>query len=245
MSVGTTDTWSQSRDEIISDALANVGVIGPGVDASGSAVQGRLKDFAARALNRLVKSLDAEGQFLWRISRLTVSGNTISGTASYALSARAFDVDAPMTYKAAAGTSRTDIWPMSRDDYMAIPDRTITGTPNRYYLEKAITGAGISQITAYFWPTPSVTGDVVEYPAFLRGLDYNTGATNSDFPTNWIRCLVYGLTAEIAPAFSQAQLSGQYWDMFEAEKNKQLGSDNEKQGVTFVPFGGFGSGNYG
>jgi hypothetical protein len=88
MTTGSTDTWSETRDEIIADALANVGALGPGESASGL-----MRDHAARALNRIAKALDAEGSFLWRTSRLTFS--TTAATAGYTLSATAFDVDGP------------------------------------------------------------------------------------------------------------------------------------------------------
>jgi hypothetical protein len=51
--------------------------------------------------------------------------------------------------------------------------------------------------------------------------------------------LVYGLTAELAPAYNQAPLAAQFRDMFLAEKERQLGADNEHQGLTLVPFGGW------
>lgn len=234
MAIGTTDTWAQSRDEIIADALANVGALGPGQDATG-----KTRDFCARALNRIVKALDGEGQFLWRMSRLTLT--TTSGTSSHSLSALAFDVDAPMNYKAAADSTRTPIWPMSRDDYMALPDRTTSGRPSRYFLEKTLTGAGIVQITANLWPVPDTTGDTIEYPAALRAKDFNTGATNPDFPTSWTACLVYGLTSEIAPAFGQPELAMQYRALYDAERNKMVGQDNERQNLIFVPFGNYGA----
>jgi len=233
MAVGATDTWSQSRDEIIADALANVGAIGP--DADGD-ISGPMRAHASRALNRIAKALDATGQFLWRISRATVT--TTSGTASHTLVATAYDVDGPMDYKPASSATRTPIWPMSRDEYMGISDRTTSGTPSRYYLEKALSGDGVSVMTAYFWPVPDTTGDTIEYAAFLRAKDYTSGAITSDFPTNWIKCLVYGLTAEIAPTYHQPGMVAQYTALFQAERDLQLGADNEKQGLVFVPFGG-------
>lgn len=233
MTVGATDTWSESRDEIISDALANVGAIGPGETATG-----RTRDFAARALNRIVKALDAEGQFLWRMSRLTFT--TTAATASYALSARAFDIDAPMSYVPAAGTGRVSMLPMTRDEYMALTDRTVSGTPGRYFIEKTLTGAGRILCTAILWPVPDTTSDTIEYAAALRAEDYVTGADTSPFPSSWVRALVYALSAELAPGYAQPALVEVYRDQFETEIGKQVGSDNEKQNLILVPFGGSG-----
>jgi len=231
MAVGTTDTWSQSRDEIISDALANVGAIGPGEDATG-----KERDHASRALNRIVKAIDAEGQFLWRVSLLTVS--TTAATASYTLDATVFDVDEPVNFMQSGGTSRVPVRPMSRDDYMSLPDWTTAGrVPARYFIEKTLSGAGRVLLTMKLWPVPNTTGDTITYAGAVRAKDLDTGALNADFPTNWILALVYGLTAEIAPAYGQPQLAMTYGPMFEAEKQRQIGNDNEKQPLIFVPFG--------
>lgn len=233
MTVGATDTWSQSRDEIISDALANVGALGPGETASGPP-----RDHAARALNRIVKALDAEGSFLWRLSRLTFT--TVATTATYTLHATAFDVDDPVSYLEAGGTTRVPVRPMSLDDYRFKPDRTTTSTvPTNYVIEKTLSGAGRTLLAMTLYPVPDSTGDTVEYTAAVRAKDFVTGADTSDFPTNWIQALVYGLTAELAPAYNQAPLAAQFRDMFLAEKERQLGADNEHQGLTLVPFGGW------
>lgn len=237
MSVGTTDTWASSRDDIINDALANVGAVGPGVSAVGP-----MRDHAARALDRIVKAIDGEGQFLWRMSRLTTS--SVASQASYTLSALAFDVDEPVSYMANGGTTRVPLAAISRDEYMAKPDRTSTSsTPSNYYIEKTLS-SGRTALTMYLYPTPSGSGDTIEYVAALRAKDFNTGATNPDFPSAWHKALVYGLTAELAPSYGQPDLMVTFGQLFEAEKGRQINNDTEKLGITFVPFGGW-TGNYG
>lgn len=232
MTTGATDTYSQTRDQIIDDSLANIGVIGPGESASGPP-----REHAARALNRLVKSIDAEGQFLWRISRLTFT--TTAATASYTLNATAFDVDEPVSYLQTGGTTRVPLRPMSRDDFMSLPDRTTSGrNPSRYFIEKTLSGAGRILMTMILYPVPNTSSDTVEYAAAVRAKDYVTGADTSDFPSNWVACLVYGLTAELAPAYNQAPLAAQFRQMYMEAKNQQLGADNEHQNLIFVPFGG-------
>lgn len=230
MAVGATDTWSSSRDEIINDALANLNVIGPGEEADG-----RVREHAARALNRIVKSLDANGTYLWRQSRLTI--NTTDGDVDYDLDATVFAVDDPMTYKPAASSARSLIFPMTREEYMSISDRTVEGRPNRYFIEKTITGNGRILLEAHFYPVPDTTGDTIEYAGSVRAKDYVTGATSSDFPTNFIKGLVYALTAELSPAYGQASVAAQFHALAEAELTKQTQADNEMQGLTFVPWG--------
>jgi hypothetical protein len=231
MAIGTTDTWSQSRDEIIADALTNVGAIGPGDEATG-----QIRDHAARALNRLVKALDAEGQLLWRLSELSVP--TVSGTSRYALSALVFACEDPMAYLPAGSSVSTKIWPMSREEYANLADATVAGTPTRFFIYRTLASTGRILLSATFYPVPNVTADAIHYVGATRAKDYDDGSTLSDFPSMWTRCLVYGLTAELAPAYSQPEMALQYWALFEAEKNKQLNADNEQMGLTLIPFGG-------
>lgn len=237
MAVGTTDTFVGTRDEIISDALANVGAIGPGVDAVGV-----MRTHAARLLDGLVKELDVEGQFLWRTSRLTTT--TLASTATVTISALALDIDEPISYLKSGTTTRVPLMAMSRDDYMSLPDRTTTATtPARYYVEKSLSG-GRTAIALYLYPVPNATGDTVEYAASLRAKDFNTGATNPDFPSSWTNCLKMGLSALLAPVYNQAQLVTVFQPLYETAKIKLLSADNEKQGVVWVPFGGYGGSYY-
>lgn len=234
MAQGTTDTFSASCEDICMDALAALGVAPPGGDAT--KVDGRILTYAKRRLDDLVKSIDADGKLLWRVVRLTTT--TTASTATVTISPLAVDIDDPIRYTKSGATTGLPIRPMSRDEYMSLPDRTSTASiPTRYYAENALSG-GRATITLYLYPTPSDSGDTVEYAAFLRSKDFNTTAVNPDFPSSWNNCLKSGLTALLASTFGQPMLVRQYQDAFEAEKEKLLGSDNEKQGLFLVAFGG-------
>lgn len=234
MATSSTDTWSASRDEIIADALTNVGALGPGQSLSQPQF-GKVRDFASRALNRLVKAIDAEGRFLWRSSRLTFT--TTDGTANYDLSATVFAIEEPMSYLKASDSSRTLILPISLEDYRSRSDRTSEGLPREYVVEKTLTGNGRIQLTVRLLPVPDTTGDTIEYLGHVRAKDLETGALTPDFPTNFVQALVYGLTAEIAPAFQQLEMAAAYRAMYRQELERQTQKDNEMQGFQIVPFG--------
>ena len=233
MAVGTTDTWQSTRDEIIADALSKVGAIGPGEEAGG-----RVRTHAARRLDAIVKELDAEGQFLWRVSRLTTT--TSASTATVTISALAMDIDEPIRYTKSGATAGRPLLPMTRDEYMALPDRTITAdVPTNYFIEKALTN-GRALITLYLYPEPEDASDTVEYAAFLRAKDFNTGATHPDFPSSWTRCLGFMLAADLAPDYGQIGMVRTFQSIYEPLLDKLLGADNEKQGLTMIAFGGWG-----
>ncbi len=231
MAIGTTSTYSATRDQIIMDALTKVGGVGPNVTPSGDQTA-----HAARALGDLVKSLDAEGISLWKIVRRSFT--LTAATAGYSLATDVMDLDEPLSYLAASGTSRSLIFPMSRDEYMSLTDRTVAGRPSRYYVERVIGGTGQEALTVYFWPVPDVTSDTIEYPAVLRRLDFNDGSTNSDFPTKWILCLKLGLASSLAFDYGNPGLGQGLNEMYQAEKAKQLGNDSERGNMVLVAFGG-------
>lgn len=233
MAQGSTDTWAASRDQIVSDALAKLGAIGPGDEATG-----KMLTHGARRLDGIVKELDAEGQFLWRISRLTTT--TTASQATVTISALAFAIDDPVRYTKSGATSATVLTPMTRDEYMALPDRTIEASvPSRYYVEKTLS-SGREALAMYLYPEPKSANDTVEYAAALRAKDHNTGAINPDFPSSWMNALTYRLAADLAPDYGQIGAVKVFMGLFEAQKERLINSDNERQPTFFVPFG-FGS----
>ena len=227
MATGTTTNYEATRDEIIRDALANVGAVGPDVTPK----QAQLLH-AARALNRVVKSIDAEGAFLWRIVRRTAT--LTSGTDNFSPATDVIAVDEPMRYtRSGSAQASSVIVPMSRDEYMALPIRTNTGTPERYFLERTLA----QPVKVYMHPVPNQTSATCEYAAVLRSLDFDTGANTPDFWPDWTACLVDGLTAELAAAYGQPDLIPLYRKKFEEEKLKLINQDNELGNVVLVPFG--------
>ena len=225
MAPGATSDFEQTRDEIIRDALANVGAVGPDKTPTGSQLA-----HAQRALNRVVKSIDPAGETLWRIVRRTT---TTTATVDYFdLATDVLSIDEPMSYLYAAGGRQT-LEPWSRDEYMRCPDRTVAGVPTRFYVEKtSITGKRV-----YLWPVPDATADTIEYAAVLRSFDFDTGADTPDFPAEWTDCLVNGLSAALAPVYLQPGLM----QVFDAKFNAHLGAlmqaETEHGNVVFVPFG--------
>lgn len=227
MAVGTTDSFNENRDQIIRAALAKVGAIDP-MEPS---IPDDLRDHAARALDRLVKSLDRFGVFLWRTQLRTLA--IVSGTATYNLAATTVLVDDPMNYRASAGaTSRSLVHPITQDEYKQIPDRTTPGIPVQYVFKRQ---GALAVPTVTFWPVPNLTGAVVEYESVERGKDFNDGSTNADFPTKWLKCLVNGLAMEIAPDFKQLAAASFFKSLFDEELRLLVKNDEERGDLYIQP----------
>ena len=243
MAVPATSTYNPNRARIVQLALTNVGAIGPGT-VSPSQDAAPLVAHANDLLNILVKSMDADGTLQWRSGPRTVT--TTAGQPSYLLPSDVYDVDPPARYTISGQTVGTQIQPMSTDMWMTLGDRTLTGIPIQYYLIKNLDATGTEVNTLYFYPIPANTGDTVEYEAVTKARDQSTDVDTLDVPQLWIRCLVYGLSADLAPGYGLDMSRIQYFQkLFEDERQRCLEQDQEHADVQIAPWGSYYGGGVG
>ena len=223
MSTGSSDQFQQTCDQLIADALSNLGALQPGGTPTG-----KQRAHAFRALNRVVKAIDASGDFLWRTQRQNVP--IVAGVASYVLSETILGLEDPCDYlPSGSTTSRSQVYMMSNQDFRMLADRTSTGTPSQYLVERTLSG-----LTLTLWPVPDTAGSL-EVMAALRAKDFVLGTDTADFTSKWDQCLILGLSGVLAPAY--AQDGSAFQQNFEAERDRLLNDDNEKGSLSLVPFG--------
>jgi len=233
MTIGATTSFEESRDDLIGEALENLGAVEPA--AVRDATNSNLFTMGERALNRLVKQIGGStGVSLWHFQRRTYT--TVAGTDNFVAASDVLSIDGPIRYTRAGATSSLQGLPMSRHNYMELADRTTPGPSTTYYVEQLLTTT-----TVYLWPVPDASGDTIEYTVCVRGADFTSGSDTPDFWAEWTTCLVYGLTAELAPKLSQTALMDRYKPLFEAELRKLADGDNERGPMTLVPYGSYGS----
>lgn len=238
MAVPSTATFNPNRARIVQLALTKVGALGPGSVAPAQDAA-PLIAHANDCLNALVKSMDADGIMTWRVQRRTLT--TIAGQASYAIANDVYDIDQPGRYTISGQTAGNQVMPMSRDEYMVVGDRTLTGVPIQYLVEKTLDASGLQLCTLTFYPVPASSGDTFEYTAVVKARDQTTDADTLDVPQLWVRCLMYGLAADLAydyglPMDRIKSLS----DAFAEEREKCLMQDGERGDTQLVPWGSFG-----
>jgi len=231
MTTSASDTFQSTCDQIIADALTDLGVLGPNKTPTGNQ-----RAHAFRALNRIVKKIDADGDFLWRTVRRNIS--IVAGTASYGPSIIGTDVlglEDPCDFilSGSGQTNRTQVYMMSNEDYRRLADRTSQGTPSQYLIERTLTG-----LTLTLWPVPNAAG-TLEIMAALRAKDFVLGTNTPDFTSKWDQCLIWGLTGVLAPGYGQSGTDA--LNKFEAERMRLLNDDNQKGPLTLVPWGSSGS----
>src|SRR3990167_147648 len=192
-SLSSETRFDLTRADLVKLALADVGGVGPGKTP--------LADQKAHAndlLNALAVSLDGKGKRGWRTVRRELALTAALG-ASYALGTDVWDVDDPMNIRVTGEATRTWVTRVYMDRWMAIGDRTTTGQPIEFMVERTLGTSG-RLLTLQFTPTPDASY-TVEYVAILKTKQQYTDDNTPDFPATWLRVLRYGLALELCPSY--------------------------------------------
>ncbi len=223
MTTSANSSFDLSRQELVD--LSFEDVVG-----AGSTPDSAQRAKANQLLNMVVKSIDKDGVFLWRTIRREAT--ITAGTAAVTLATDVLAVDEPMNFRITGETARTQLTAITRDFYLAIPDRTVTGRPRQFFFEETLTAK-----TLLLDPVPE-DGGTLEYAAILKGKDMDTESVTADFPQKWLMCLRYGLSAALCPSYGQMKLMGGFTALFNQEKAEALADGSERGGIQFSPFAG-------
>ena len=95
-----------------------------------------------------------------------------------------------------SGGVETVLSPMTIEEYQAIPDKSVTGTPTKYYYER-----GVKIGYLYLNCIHSDTTDTLDIVVLREIEDFDATTNNPDFPKGWERALVYNLALDLCPSF--------------------------------------------
>lgn len=153
---------------------------------------------ASEALGMMLSSWQIQG-FLWVKEFVTLP--LVSGTSSYSLPDEVNTTFRPTrifsaTRKSASG-NEVPLTPLSRSDYMSLPNKTSQGTPTQYYYDPQLATGKL-----YLWPAPSSSADSIVLDVD-RPLQMMIDSANTfDFPQEWLEVIKYGLAVRIAPEYT-------------------------------------------
>lgn len=230
MTLSTTSTFNISAQDLIDLSLADIG-------ATGTAdTNPNLRPHALKLLNIFIKSIDTTGVFTWRAPRRVV--NMTAGQASYVLANDTYDIDQPARYTQAGSTFGSQVIAMPRDEYMALPDRTIQGIPYRYFADKGMDASGIYQVTFFLYPVPANTGDTLEVASVLKSKDLTDLSQTIDVSQKWLDAIRWGLTHSLCPSYNiPTDRMGYFRSVADEKLSEALGDDNERGDIQIVPWG--------
>jgi hypothetical protein len=182
MSTSGTYTWSPTVAEIIDEAFERARI-----DPATITVAQQLS--ARRSLNAILTDWANRDIHQWVIEQRTLA--LVAGTPSYTLPAEIIDVlDAVLRRSG----KDTPMMPMGREEYLAIPDKTLRGRPDRYFTDRQA-----AAVVMKLWLVPENSTDTIIYNDFRRFQDIKADMTqNPDVVGRYIEALFAELAAKIA-----------------------------------------------
>jgi len=161
----------------------------------------------------------------------TITGGTSGATTAVSSSPSLEDVQSTIDILSAVVRRSSDdlsINRISRDDYISIPNKTSTGRPNQYFVDRLITPV------IKIWPTPENSTDQIIYDRLVRVDDADASVNTLEIPFRFYPCLAAGLAYYIslkrAPDRIQL-LKG----LYEEEFARAAEEDRDKVSVNLVP----------
>lgn len=117
---------------------------------------------------------------------------------------------------------------ISRNEYLQLPQKNVTGRPSVYYFDRTITPS-IS-----VWPTPSSMYNAIEYSYKKMMQDVGLYTNTLEIPSRFYPALVMGLSFKLALKFNSQMaemLNGEYQNIF----NLATMEDSEENTISIRP----------
>jgi|TARA_Y100000004_G_C8926546_1_gene417869 hypothetical protein len=216
MATSGTTTFNLELDDIIEDAYERCGY-------SGTRTGYQLKS-ARRSLNLLLSEWGNRGVHIWKVTNHTQ--NLTAGTTTYTAPSDASDV-LEMVFR--NGSTDTTMTKISRSEYQAIPNKSSTGQPTQYFVQR-----NLSNVEIKLYLTPETTDTQINYYYLGRIEDAGAYTNTPDAPYRFLPCMVSGLayflSQKISPERTQALKL-----YYEDEMQRALTEDSQSTSVHIVP----------
>lgn len=197
MAVSSSIDFSITATQLIQDARAELGVYA--AEEPLDAVE--LVD-CLRFLTGMLKAWQADGMSV-QVWTLTEGSLTlVASDESYTVQAAGDITVVPMDIVQARITRNsvdTEMFKISREEYYALPDKTVTGFPINYYYDRQ-RETGVLKV----WPAPDSTAGTFKYTYRRRIMDVDTGAENIDMPQEWYKPMRICLADELVGYYGKA-----------------------------------------
>ena len=179
---------------------------------------------AKRSLNLMLAEGANRGLNQWTIVQRTQT--VTSGTTEYTLNADIIDI---LSVAVVRDNTYYPLERISRDAYLAIPNKTSSGRPTQFFLDRQITP------NLKIWLSPENSTDVLYYDALTRMDDADTALNTMDMPFRFYPCFVAGLAYYLsmkrAPERTMT-LKGVY----EEEFRRAADQDEDRASLRVVPY---------
>ena len=185
---------------------------------------------ARRSMNLMTIEWQNRGINLWTIDEGTVS--LVNGTAQYTLPTDTVDL-LEQVIRTGSGSTQQDLTinRISVSTYASIPNKTTTGRPIQFWIERLVDAPRIN-----VWPVPDSNDYTFKYWRMRRIEDAGAGVQTADMPFRFLPCLVAGLAYHIAMKVPElAQRIPMLKATYEEEFDRAASEDRVKTNARFVP----------
>ena len=220
-----------SIDEIIEEAYERIGLQG---------VSGYQLKTARRSLNILFQEWGNRGLHYWQIANnditlvadqavYTMFRSTGDGT-SDATAVYGVDDILEAVYRNSSNVD-TPLTKINRSTYQALSNKTSTGTPTQYYVQRFIDKV---TITLYLTPGSSEAGNKLNYYYVKRIQDVGDYTNATDVPYRFVPCMVSGLAFYLAQKYAPERVQAMKL-YYEDEFQRALSEDGSSTSVHITP----------
>lgn len=97
----------------------------------------------------------------------------------------------------------TEIYPISREDYLILHDKNLTGRPDRYFIDRRRDTDGTNQVQVFFWLAGENTTDVIIMNVYKQIQDVGNAQNTLDIPFRFQEAFVSDLAARVALKYNE------------------------------------------
>jgi len=221
MALSGTVSFKPDVEEIIAEAFERCG-IDPQTQTGDRAVSAR------RSLNLLFSEWANRGINYWTLEQKTLT-LVKDQTTPYTLDLGTIDIlDAVVRDSSGTDTSDQIINRVSISDYNQLPNKTSSGKPSQYMLDKQITPI------LYIWQIPDRTTYSLVYWAITQLQDITASDQNADIPYRWNECICAGLASKLSLKYATDKFSILN-EMYERSFDFAAASDNDGVSLRVQP----------
>jgi len=125
----------------------------------------------------------------------------------------------------------TEIYPISREDYLVLHDKNLTGRPDRYFVDRRRDTDGTNQPQVFFWLAGENTTDQIIMNVYKQIQDVGNAQNTLDIPFRFQEAFVAELAARVALKYNEAK-----WEKLQALADKEwtLAHDEDRDTAPFV-----------
>ena len=178
---------------------------------------------AKRSMNLLFADWANRGLNSWTIEQSTQA--LTAGTSTYTLGTDTIDILSAVIRRSDVDYN---IERLSRDDYLAVPNKTTQGRPSQWFLDRQI--APVLKL----WPVPENSTDVVVFDRLVRMDDADTAQNTVEMPFRFYPCLAAGLAYYIAIKKAPDRVP-LLKAVYEEEMERAISMDRDRASFNIVP----------